>query len=207
MTPPRGALIALAGPDGVGKTTIAKTLLDGHAGPTAYVHFRPPIRGALQTGPPLIPVEGPPKDFGTESGLDIVVGWARLFRSFASFWAGYLRTVRPAIQGGALVVADRWAYGYIVQPRALKFYGPNWLARWVVGRMPKPNVLAVLQAPPDVVHARKDHLTLQQITEELAAWAELPCHDPLFVDANQTPERVAGAIQARLNGNGPAIRR
>lgn len=201
MTRSRGALVALAGPDGVGKTTVARTLLDGHAGPTGYVHFRPPMNGALEDGPPVVGIEGPPKEFGSETTLDVVVGWIRLFRSLGSFWVGYLRTVRPAIKTGALVVADRWAYGYIVQPRALKFYGPPWLARWAVDKMPKPNVLAVLQAPPDVVHARKDQLTLEQIESELTAWAELPCHDPVFVDANQPPALVAGAIRARLDSH------
>lgn len=202
MSGKRGALIALAGPDGVGKTTVARTLLDGHQGPTGYVHFRPPMGGSLASGPPALAVAGPPKDFGGESPLDVITGWLRLFRSLGSFWLGYLRTVRPAVRKGALVVADRWAYGYIVQPRALKYYGPTWLARWAVARMPRPHVLAVLQAPPDVVHARKDQLTLEQIRSELTAWAELPCHDPMFVDANQPPAQVAGVIRERLEARG-----
>ena len=45
------------------------------------------------------------------------------------FWVSYLATVRPSVKHGALVVADRWAYVYIAQPFAARYYGPNALAR------------------------------------------------------------------------------
>ena len=202
--PTAGGLVALTGPDGVGKTTVARALLDDHEGPTGYVHFRPPTRGALEPGPPAHSVPSPPKDFGPERWWNVAGGWARLGRSFVRFWAGYLGTVRPAVRRGALVVADRWVYGYVVQPRALKFYGPDWLARLVVAWMPRPDAVAVLLAPPAVVQARKDELTLPEIEAELARWRDFHLHDPFLVDATHMPAEIAATIRQRLQGQPPS---
>ncbi len=193
-----GALIALVGPDGVGKTTIARSLLSSYPGSsTGYVHFRPPLTGAL---PPVPPPEGvaPPKVFGKPSPTRMVAGWIRLIRSLTRFWVGYVRTVRPALRRGALVVADRWGYGYVAQPLALKFYGPDWLARLFVCALPKPDLLAVLTAPPDVVHARKRDLTVPEIEAELHAWQSLSCHGAVEFDSTAPPDEIAQRILAHL---------
>jgi len=39
------------------------------------------------------------------------------------------------------VVADRWIYGYVVQPAALRFYGPSWLALAALRVLPRPNLV------------------------------------------------------------------
>ena len=47
----RGYLVAIVGPDGVGKTTLARGLLNAWDGPSRYVHFRPPLLGPLAESP------------------------------------------------------------------------------------------------------------------------------------------------------------
>lgn len=73
---------------------------------------------------------------------------------------GYLVRIRPAVRQGALVMGDRWAYGYLVQPRALKFYGPVWMARLAVRLLPQPEVVVNLVAPAEVIRSRKAELSL-----------------------------------------------
>jgi hypothetical protein len=148
---PAGRFIVLVGPDGVGKTTVARALVQRHGGPAAYFHFLPPLRGSLAHAPE--PGSSPPPK-ARASGSPIV-GWIRLLRNAIRCWTGYISTVRPALKRGWLVIGDRWMYGYLVQPDALKFRGPDLLARAVIRVLPRPDLIVSLSAPPDVIRARK----------------------------------------------------
>ena len=122
-----GVFIVMVGPDGVGKTTAASTVGELYPGTSRYFHFRPPASGGLMLLSDL-DRDGPPM----EKNNDPVwppLGWARLAVAFVRFWWGYLATVRPALRQGDLVIGDRWAYPYLVQPRAVRFGGPERLAR------------------------------------------------------------------------------
>jgi thymidylate kinase len=189
-----GRLVILVGPDGVGKTTVARAVIEHHSGPAAYFHFLPPVFGPLARAPALGSIP-PPKAGGRRSR---VIGWIRLFRSAARCWAGYLRTVRPALKRSWLVIGDRWMYGYLVQPEALKFSGPERLARMVVSLSPRPHLIVNLSAPPDVIHVRKQELTLSQIEHELLAWSLLPVQNMHTVDATRPPHRIADEILAHV---------
>ena len=191
--PPRrsGAFVVVVGPDGVGKTAVARALLRCFPGPTAYFHFTPPTTGELAAAPPEH--SPPPPSKGTADGFR-VVGWVRLTRNFLRFWLGYLRRVRPAVRRGALVVGDRWAYGYVAQPRALRFHGPRGLARLAIRALPRPDLVANLHAPPDVIRARKQELTVEEIEAELAAWASVPEPRLRTFDAAALPEVIAQRI-------------
>lgn len=191
----RGRFVVVVGPDGAGKTTVARALLAAYAGPTAYFHFRPPILARLDQAPS----EAPPLLAKQGSHGSRVLGWLRLARSFLWFWAGYLSSVRPALRGGALVVGDRWAYGYLVQPRALRFYGPRWLADAAVRAMPRPDLVVNLAAPPEVIGRRKQELTAGQVREELREWAELPALRLRTLSSLEAPEQLASAILAELD--------
>jgi thymidylate kinase len=189
-----GRFVVIVGPDGVGKTAVARALLAQYPGPAAYFHFLPPRRGSLlrSLGPaPPPPPKAPP-------GGWLVVGWIRLLRNAARCWLGYLRTVRPALKRSWLVVGDRWLYGYIVQPYALKFHGPEVLARAVIRLLPRPHLVVNLSAPPDVIRQRKQELTLPQIEQELRAWSSLPAADFQTFDATCPPAAIANEILMAL---------
>jgi hypothetical protein len=106
--------------------------------------------------------------------------------------------VRPAVKRNWLVVGDRWMYGYLVQPTAVKFYGPELLARTIVRLLPRPDLIVNLSAPAPVIRARKQELTLSQIELELLAWSALPVPHVLTLDATPTPQAVVSAIMAAL---------
>jgi thymidylate kinase len=189
-----GHFVVIVGPDGVGKTEVARALLAQHQRPAAYFHFLPPLRGPLirSLGPAPPP---PPK---AAPGGWRVIGWIRIFRNAGKCWVGYLRTVRPALKRSWLVVGDRWLYGYIVQPHALRFHGPEMLARAVIRLLPRPHLIVNLTAPPHVIRARKQELTLSQIEQELLGWSSLRVANCRTFDATSPPADIASQILLTL---------
>jgi thymidylate kinase len=193
-----GRFVVLVGPDGVGKTSVARALLAHHPGPAAYFHFLPPLDGRW----PAAPGPGslsPPKMRG---GGCAILGWIRLVRNALRCWVGYLRTVRPALKRSFLIIGDRWMYGYVVQPDALKFHGPHLLARAVLRLLPRPHLIVNLTAPPHVIRQRKQELTLSQIEQELLAWSTLRMPNFKTLDATRSPQDIAVEILVTLASAG-----
>ena len=195
-----GRFVVLVGPDGVGKTTVARALLAQDRGPAAYFHFLPPARGPLLRS--LGPAPPPPPKASADGWQ--VIGWIRIFRNAARCWWGYLGTVRPALKQHWLVIGDRWVYGYIVQPYALKFKGPEVLARAVMRLLPRPDLIVNLAAPAHVIRERKQELTLSQIEEELLAWSALGMANLQTFDATRLPCDIAREILRVLGRPGAA---
>jgi hypothetical protein len=200
--PRRGAFIVIVGPDGVGKTTIARAIIEQHAGLTAYFHFLPALQAGLASAPPTGPDAPLPE---APSGGSRVLGWLRLLRNVARCWVSYVGRIAPAIRRGTLVVGDRWLYGYLVQPQALRYYGPAGLADAAVRLLPRPDLVVNLHAPPSLIRARKQELTLQHIEAELCGWARLPSDRLRTFDAAAAPDVIAAQVLETLGG--PTARR
>jgi thymidylate kinase len=187
----RGAFVVLVGPDGVGKTSVARALVDMHDGTTGYFHFRPPFWSSLPSRPEdadSISLSKP------EMRGSKLLGWCRILWSLMVFWGGFLARIRPAVRSGYLVIGDRWGYGYYAQPQALKFYGPRWLAEWVTRMLPRPDLVANLTAAPDVIILRKQELTVTQLAAELQLWKALPVPKLVSVDTSGDAETAARSI-------------
>jgi thymidylate kinase len=127
-----------------------------------------------------------------------MLGWIRIVRNAVRCWLGYVNSVRPALKRGLLVVGDRWMYGYVVQPDAMKFHGPDRLARAVLRLLPRPHLIVNLTAPPYVIRERKQELTLSQIEQELLAWSSLRMPNVKTVDATRSPQDIALEILVML---------
>jgi thymidylate kinase len=199
-----GAFIVIVGPDGVGKTTLAQAIMQAANGPTVYFHFRPSLFRHWHVGSPnqsgVNPFKRPAPDH-------VVLGWARLVRSFCLSWLAHHFRVEPALKKGVLVIADRWIYGYCAQPQALRFWGPPSLARAMVRALPRPTLVVNLHAPAAVVRRRKPELQESEISAELDAWRALPVPSIAHVDATRAPGEIARAIVAHLASRQPAAHR
>ena len=184
--PSGGAFLVVVGPDGVGKTTLARALLARVGDRGRYFHFIPNPLHTLQHSPSD---DAPPLDKHRERGSRTVgllrIGWI-LIRA----WISYFLAIRPAVRSGSVVIGDRWLYGYVVQPLALKFYGPEWVARLMLRLMPRPDLVMVLDAPAEVIRERKAQLSVAEIEAERRQWARIPGRT-LNLDATRPTEELA----------------
>lgn len=204
----RGAFVVVIGPDGVGKTSLARNLLARWPGSRYYIHFRP----SIFVKPESTPAEDgiPPSPKRSHPGPR-AIGWLRLAWSILSFNLAYWRWLRPALRDGALVVGDRWIYGYVGQPVALGYGGPRWLAAAAVNLVPRPDLLARLQADHDLVAGRKGDLSPDEIAAEDDRWGRL--RGPvLLLDATRRPEQLVDDLMQELTritdfGQPPLARR
>ena len=89
-------------------------------------------------------------------------------------------------------------YGYLVQPHALRFQGPDALARAVLRLLPRPHLIVNLAAPPHVIRERKQELTIAQIEQELLAWSSLRVTNLRTLDATRPPSDIASDILGAL---------
>lgn len=173
--------IALVGPDGVGKTSLADRVVAAGRGRILYFHFCPtatqPVRPFVHLGDEPIP-ELPPAR-GSR-----LVGALRMTRNVLRFWWAYFTQIRPASKAGNLVIADRWGYGYQASPRAVRFYGPDWLGRLATAVMPKPDFILNLTGSPAMIHDRKADLEPEAIERELRGWGSLDASRRIDVDAS-----------------------
>lgn len=183
----RGSFIVLVGPDGVGKTSVAAELIRKTNG--VYFHFRPPVARGWD-----VPRAGELRNGGGQSPSSTVGSVVRLVYNLLRFWTGYLLSVRPAINSGVTVIADRWAYGYLVKPADLRYTGPPRLPRLLIGWFPKPDLVAALVADPETILSRKSELSLEAARQDSVAWSNLPVKGLTLFNASDSARVVAAEI-------------
>ena len=179
---PLGFFIVVLGPDGCGKTTIAK-----HVGQAwqqtvppgkepEYIHgdFNnlPRLRGirrlwAKMRGRPL-----PPEPDYTKKHAGAEVVPHSLLKSLLYlgyyFWGyvlGHAKVQRIKAQD-RILIADRYFYDYFFQRGNMRL--PHWLLRFLTWFIPKPDLTVVLNADTEAIYARKQELTVEEIDRQQA---------------------------------------
>lgn len=189
-----GHFVVLVGPDGSGKTTLARAMIGRWVGETVYLHWIPALGAELHDGPQTeVPI---PKRLDVPASS--LGSAARLTMNLMRAWVFYLLRIRPALRRGALVIGDRWGYGYVGQPAALRYRGPDWLARRVTGLFPAPHLTVVLLAPVAVLQQRKTELSADELEAELVRWRSHEFPRQLTLDATESVEQMAALVESAL---------
>jgi thymidylate kinase len=219
----RGLLVAVVGPDGAGKSTLVSRLSDaiGHpslvvymgVNPESTTHALPTMRWAQRRGMAggLLPaaVAGVPQRFAARSGgilseLRAAVTYthrlADLGYRFAAGWR--------AARAGRAVVFDRYVYDARIdtllarQPLSARMY-----ARLVMALFPAPDLLLILDAPSELLYARKGEHSVVWLDGLRGAYGRLADEVPnsVLIDATQPADQVlrstAAMIRTRLVGD------
>jgi len=149
--------VALLGPDGVGKSTLAHGIQGASYFPTSQVYM-----GLYQKGskPPARRLPG--------------IGFAHLL---LTQWKRYL-SARYRQTRGHLVIFDRYSYDALLptQQRPGRFQRAR---RWLLAHAcPPPDLVLVLDAPAETLFARKGEHTVDALDRQRASYRELQTRLP-----------------------------
>jgi thymidylate kinase len=193
---PTGLFVAVLGPDGVGKSTIIKRLIDatGTAFRSNWVaHWRPM---SLWRGKHTSAVTDPHGQVTHSPWWSV----ARVFCHVMDYWFGYWWKIRPMLARSNLVVFDRYFYDLIIDPRRYRYGGPRWLVRALSPLIPRPDLVFVLEAPDEVVLSRKQEVTPQEVQRQRRCYRQLAnkMANANLVRTDQEIEQVVRTVSEEL---------
>jgi thymidylate kinase len=105
-------------------------------------------------------------------------------------------TLRPALARSTLVLNDRHFLDIFVDRKRYRYGGPLWLLKLIWRAIPKPDIVVILDAAPEVLQARKQEVSFEETARQCQAYRLLAptlnnCH---LVDATQSLERVVDEV-------------
>jgi len=207
----RGWTVALVGPDGAGKSTLARALTEerplrarqiymginrdavntGLAGTRWMERHREPLRKSAQS-----------RAKSSLSGLAIV---NRLVDQWYRLAVACFHRMR-----GRLVIFDRYVYDPRTGGRTL-MAGRNLRQRWLRATAPIPDLVVLLDAPAQVLHQRKGEHTPDRLERMRSAYLGLREEFPqtIVVDATQDADTVKKTVIAliwrRMSGRSSSL--
>jgi thymidylate kinase len=186
----RGGLIVIAGPDGVGKSTLSSALLTAAFGAAPVLHFHHRFRLLPHrefSGDLTRPHEQPP--------YPPWLSWAKSMYLFVDYELGWQLRLRAFVSRGGWVVLERGWWDCAIDQRRYRLRSSGWLLRAMGRLLPRPDLVIVLAAPVSTLLSRKAELSPAEFERQLKAWTTvLPQKvTRVFLDATQSPADVVGS--------------
>jgi len=204
---PTGCWVAFMGPDGCGKSLVINAV-SGEFAPSfrtvSYFHLRPKLIGRKPTrqGPVTNPHGQPPRG--------AVASVAKVIDLWLDYTLGYLARILPGVIRTELVLFDRCIYDLLVDSKRIRYGGPPWLLQTAARLSPGPDLVILLDAPPEVLRSRKQEVPVAEIVRQRAAYLDLARTLPsaVVVNAAQPVEHVVrDALAAILEHLGRRTRK
>jgi thymidylate kinase len=198
---PTGSFILLAGPDGIGKSTLAQALpghLQGTFRRTNTFHWRP---GVLPPPGRLIGrKEVDPRIPHARSPYGPIVSSALLgYYWLDSFIGGWLR-IWPFRARTGMVIAERGWWDIAADPRRYRLTSPPWMVRALGFVLFRPDLVLLLQAPSGVILGRKSELSGEELERQASRWDSILPADVqvAHIDASRPAVEVTKEARERV---------
>jgi thymidylate kinase len=91
---------------------------------------------------------------------------AKIFVWLLEEWYAYLFQDNKE----TLLICDRYYHDLLVDPIRYRYGGPVWIAKLTGKLMPKPNLWILLDAPPEVLQARKQEVPPEETARQRHAY-------------------------------------
>jgi thymidylate kinase len=95
-----------------------------------------------------------------------------------------------------LVLFDRYYHDYFVDMERYQYNLPKFLPRMFLFMIPKPDLLIILNASPEVIYERKKELTIEEIEDQQIKYKQIAKKEKksVIVDANLPLDKVVDDI-------------
>ncbi len=188
IKPTCGLHVVFLGPDGVGKSTIVDAVRRDISPAFLHTDYQTFAPSLLGTKPKPGPHALPPRSFFASL---LKAAWWLVF-----YTAGYFVTVHPTRARAGLVLNHRYFVDAIVDPKRYRYAGPMWLLRLVWWVSPKPDLVILLNAPAEVVQARKKEVPPEETARQVTAYYALvsTMKNGRIIDASQPVEKVISDV-------------
>lgn len=186
--------IVILGPDGAGKSSVIQGLLRKFKLRGCSVqmrHLRPQMVAQMLGRPGAIDTDphGKAPRSAFLSLVKIVV-W------LIEEWSANLFQEK----NGELFLYDRYYHDLLVDPVRYRFGAPLWTARLVGALMPRPKLWILLDAPAEVLQARKQEVLPEESARERQAYRVFvqSRRDHVIVDVSQPLDQVIADVESAL---------
>jgi thymidylate kinase len=166
---PTGLMVVFLGPDCSGKSTIigyAERNLAPLFRRTKVYHFRPHFGRKVRDDTPVTNPHGQRPRNGLSSCL-------KLLLYVADYSLGYFFIVWPRKVRSTLILFDRYFFDVVIDPKRLRYSGPQWMAYLAMRFIPAPDVIIYLDAPTAVLYSRKQELSASETERQREAYLDL----------------------------------
>ena len=179
----RGLTVTIVGPDGVGKSTLRSALSDLFA----EAH---PVLSDRSDGP-VQSLRSNRGDGRTEL-FSVPMSVVKLLYLWSDEWLRWVSTTRRVVRSGGVVVSERGWWDVAVFPTRYRMRPTPRLHRLASRLVPLPDLLLVLEAPPETIHERKTELSTSEIDRQAAQWHSIPSSRQAvrFIDAGMSIDDV-----------------
>jgi thymidylate kinase len=188
---PTGLMVVFLGPDGSGKSSVIDRVERDLAPAfrrTAQYRLRPSRRksgGKPVTDPHARPLRGAASSS------------AKLAFWLLDYTLGYAVRTFPQLVRSTFILFDRYYQDLLVDPRRYRYGGPRSLARLMDRIIPRPHLFVVLDAPPEILYARKQEIPFEETVRQREGYLNLACNLPNghVVDASKSLDEVVAETE------------